>query len=379
MSELYEMKNQHTSKPWVIALVLQFTLLLPAPAAVKDSGSDRANVVIHGTARVDGTEYCNTGRVHDIQPIELPTTFEICTGTRSTAIIRVGNRVIVRIWANTSLKLDTTKDQVTLHRGDIFLQIIKRRENGFEIITQKQRALFQDGSLLVSSNSGISRFCPNKEASGLQVFDSSGKPVTFWSFDVKSKVIEDGKNDTPAGLQYVVAGARIFQSKFVEIASIYYSLRSIENKLSISSKPLPAKRNLIGRDGVPLPVRASGAPPLDILPACFGDPVLRSKDFSNDWSLEETVDFGPYLIDLSRRVRRNWIGPHVEIPLKARVLLTIARDGTLVRCDFISNSFNEAFDNAAMSAVRTSAPFCKLPILRNTQTIEIELSAKKTY
>jgi TonB family protein len=88
------------------------------------------------------------------------------------------------------------------------------------------------------------------------------------------------------------------------------------------------------------------------------DPIILSDTHG--------YDFGPYLNQLTNRVRVKW---YAEIPdvaklgQKGRVVLifTVLRDGTIQNLCIVAASGTQALDEAATTAVQSASPFAQLP------------------
>jgi TonB family protein len=81
----------------------------------------------------------------------------------------------------------------------------------------------------------------------------------------------------------------------------------------------------------------------------------------NGIDAEEEPDFGPYVAELQRRIRRNWAPPVEDRSKRVVVLFRIARDGRLLNPQIQQSSGSPPADQAALAAVRASAPFKALP------------------
>ena len=81
----------------------------------------------------------------------------------------------------------------------------------------------------------------------------------------------------------------------------------------------------------------------------------------------EGVDFTPYGNHLVESIKRNWYAQmpqEAKAGLKGRVIVRfkIQKNGKLARVPMVeSSSGSKGLDNAAVSAIRTSAPFEHLP------------------
>lgn len=72
-------------------------------------------------------------------------------------------------------------------------------------------------------------------------------------------------------------------------------------------------------------------------------------------------DFGPYIAELQRRIRRNWAPPVEDRSKRVVALFKVSRDGRLLSLRLQQSSGSPAADQAALAAVRASAPFKQLP------------------
>ncbi len=72
-------------------------------------------------------------------------------------------------------------------------------------------------------------------------------------------------------------------------------------------------------------------------------------------------DYGAYMAELQRRIKRNWRPPSAQEDKRVVVLFRIARDGRLLSLDVNNSSGYPEADQAAMAAVKLSAPFRPLP------------------
>jgi TonB family protein len=103
--------------------------------------------------------------------------------------------------------------------------------------------------------------------------------------------------------------------------------------------------------------------------------VARSDNygsFSTDAQVEilspnpKGIDFGPYLNQLLTRLRANWISVMPELARlgqrgRVDVVFTVTKSGNVKDVQVRINSNYEVFDNAAVSAIKLSNPFQRLP------------------
>ncbi len=85
-------------------------------------------------------------------------------------------------------------------------------------------------------------------------------------------------------------------------------------------------------------------------------------------------DFGPYMKELQRRIKMNWDPPKGNESKRVVLLFTIARDGRLLNIKVHKSSGLPAADNAAMNAVKLTAPFRPLPPEFKGQSVDIQFT-----
>lgn len=85
-------------------------------------------------------------------------------------------------------------------------------------------------------------------------------------------------------------------------------------------------------------------------------------------------DFGPYIAELQRRIRHNWKPPAVKENKHISVIFRIKRDGSLSGLHIHQSSGFPEADEAALDAVRTTAPFRPLPDNYRGQDIPVQFT-----
>jgi TonB family protein len=75
----------------------------------------------------------------------------------------------------------------------------------------------------------------------------------------------------------------------------------------------------------------------------------------------QEADFGPYMSELKRRLTRNWHPPRGDASKRVVLKFEIARDGRLLSLEVNRTSGEPLADQAAIEAVKLSAPFKQLP------------------
>lgn len=72
-------------------------------------------------------------------------------------------------------------------------------------------------------------------------------------------------------------------------------------------------------------------------------------------------EFGRYMADLQRRIKRAWFPPRVPRTQTVKVHFQISRDGQLSNLKIFRSSGESLIDNAALKAVENAAPYPPLP------------------
>lgn len=85
-------------------------------------------------------------------------------------------------------------------------------------------------------------------------------------------------------------------------------------------------------------------------------------------------NFGPYMAELQRRIKRNWRPPRRNNSKRVILLFTIAKDGRLLNLKVYKPSGEEDTDRAAISSVQLSAPFKPLPSDFTGSSIDIQFT-----
>ncbi|MBX9571318.1 MAG: TonB family protein [Candidatus Obscuribacterales bacterium] len=138
-----------------------------------------------------------------------------------------------------------------------------------------------------------------------------------------------------------------------------------------------------GSSGAPAPVRAGrsggggggwSSGPISITPSVpragtggGGDGAAGNPDANNNpggkpsVAAQADVDFGPYMQDLQRRIKRAWFPPRGQESKRVKVIFKIHTDGTLEALRISGSSGLAIADKAALDAVQNAAPFRPLP------------------
>ena len=96
----------------------------------------------------------------------------------------------------------------------------------------------------------------------------------------------------------------------------------------------------------------------------FANPDGNSGQFGPSIQFDtKGVEFGPWIRRFIAQVKRNWFIPMAAMSLKGHVVLqfNVHRDGTISDLAIVQPSPIDAFNNAAVNAIRGSSPTQPLP------------------
>lgn len=92
-------------------------------------------------------------------------------------------------------------------------------------------------------------------------------------------------------------------------------------------------------------------------------------------SQSSNVDYGPYMADLQRRVKKHWSAPKEYHPqAKVTVAFRIHRNGAISDLRLERSSGSEITDKAALDAIEKAAPFLPLPAQEPKEYVETTFS-----
>lgn len=106
----------------------------------------------------------------------------------------------------------------------------------------------------------------------------------------------------------------------------------------------------------------------------------KEEVVNNTTSTDETTetftesDFEPYMRELQRRIKLNWVPAVGNEDKIVEVIFKIAKDGRLLSCKIIKSSGLEQVDRAAVEAIRMTAPFKQLPSGFKGDSIDIQFT-----
>ncbi len=83
-----------------------------------------------------------------------------------------------------------------------------------------------------------------------------------------------------------------------------------------------------------------------------GDDAIKAR---------KDVDFGPYMAELQRRIKRVWFPPKIARSKRVQVIFKVHRNGEMTNLRLANSSGLTAADEAALKAIEAAAPFHPLP------------------
>jgi TonB family protein len=93
-----------------------------------------------------------------------------------------------------------------------------------------------------------------------------------------------------------------------------------------------------------------------------GTPATSGKQGPDTVRTAPEPDWGPYMADLQRRIKRAWIPPKYHESNRVVVIFKIHKSGELSHLRLVTSSGSAIVDQAAMRAVEAAAPFRSLPV-----------------
>lgn len=88
----------------------------------------------------------------------------------------------------------------------------------------------------------------------------------------------------------------------------------------------------------------------------------------------QKVDWGPYMVDLEKRIKRNWNPPKGNSSKHTVVTFTVGRNGRVLSNKVTKSSGNPLVDKAAIDAIYLAAPFKPLPAGFKGESIDIKFT-----
>lgn len=105
-----------------------------------------------------------------------------------------------------------------------------------------------------------------------------------------------------------------------------------------------------------------------------GNPGPGNPNGDDGIDAMKEADFGPYMTELKRRIKRNWEPPRGNESKRVVVMFVVGKDGRLISQRIMRSSGNKETDRAAMSAVELTAPFKPLPPEYRGKDVDIQFT-----
>ncbi len=86
------------------------------------------------------------------------------------------------------------------------------------------------------------------------------------------------------------------------------------------------------------------------------------------------INWGPYMHNLEKRIKRNWNPPKDNASKRSVVIFRIGRDGRLLSIKIVKSSGSVSTDDAAKAAIEMTAPFAPLPVEFEGNSIDVEFT-----
>ena len=105
-----------------------------------------------------------------------------------------------------------------------------------------------------------------------------------------------------------------------------------------------------------------------------GNPGPGNSNGSPGIDAVKEPDFGPYMRELQRRIKRNWHPPRGNESKRVVLIFKVSRDGRLLSLNISKSAGNSEANDAALEAVKLSAPFRPLPPEYQGSDIDIQFT-----
>lgn len=86
------------------------------------------------------------------------------------------------------------------------------------------------------------------------------------------------------------------------------------------------------------------------------------------------ADFRPFMSDFQKKIKSNWNPPRNDVSKTVILLITLDKNGHVVKNVVKESSGDEDMDNAAIEAVENSEPFDNFPSNYRENTVDIEFT-----
>lgn len=107
--------------------------------------------------------------------------------------------------------------------------------------------------------------------------------------------------------------------------------------------------------------------------SALGNPQ-EGKSLSPGVDVAEDIDFGPFMADLEKRIKRNWVPPRGAESRKVVLLFFLSRDGKVVKVEVKKSSGDKEADESAEQAIMASSPFMAFPPKVKEDVLPVEFT-----
>lgn len=136
----------------------------------------------------------------------------------------------------------------------------------------------------------------------------------------------------------------------------------------VQPQPKPVEQKVEPQKTEPLPVATTPAPVAPAPAASSGPPSDSSSGTAGDGQAQapssgdgQDVDFGPYLAELQKRIKKNWFPPRGNESKRITVKFKIHKDGEITSVKLEKSSGLSIADDAALEAIDKISPLPPLP------------------
>ncbi len=98
--------------------------------------------------------------------------------------------------------------------------------------------------------------------------------------------------------------------------------------------------------------------------------IYQSKTRQTSEDIQD--EFAPYMKNLQHKIKQNWNPPKSTTSNSVELLFHIAKDGRLLSYKILKSSGSEETDQAAIDALKQSAPFEELPKSYKNNSITVQ-------
>ena len=192
-----------------------------------------------------------------------------------------------------------------------------------------------------------------------------------------SRRTPNGGEPSAPGIQPVGGGPQTGESTPRPSVSSGHPIHLDSNPGKDNGAPLPQHAVSIGGNGHGKPVLVApvvpGAPGGTLEHGGPAAPGIGDPSKPTGTETHGTPDYGRYMEELQRRIKRSWFPPRAPESKKVIVVFTIHQNGELSNVHVLHSSGDHISDEAAVRAVEHAAPFMPLPKF-SEDTIDVQFT-----